>query len=196
MATLNFYVYAYLRKDGSPYYIGKGSNQRAYKPHRTKAGGIHTPTDTSKIVFLEKNLSEIGAFAVERKMIFWYGRKDLGTGILHNKTDGGEGTSGYQSSSEINYRKGSAFRGKKQTKEHSTKRATANIGKKRSTETCKLLSLRLSERIVKSETREKRRIAMTGLRYPTIVCPHCNTAGAGGNMKRYHFDKCKNIGIL
>lgn len=25
-----------------------------------------------------------------------------------------------------------------------------------------------------------------------IQCPHCNIFGGGGNMKRYHFDKCKN----
>ena len=196
MAILNFYVYAYLREDGSPYYIGKGSDQRAYKPHRTKTGGVHIPSDITKIVFLENNLSETGAFALERRMIYWYGRKDLGTGILHNKTDGGEGSTGYKSSPEINYRKGNAFRGKKQTKEHSNKRANSNIGKKRNEETCKLLSQRLSERIVKLETKDKRRIAMTGLRYPTVICPHCNISGAGGNMKRYHFDNCKNIGII
>lgn len=24
-----------------------------------------------------------------------------------------------------------------------------------------------------------------------VTCPHCNLSGGGGNMRRYHFDKCK-----
>lgn len=95
----NFYIYAYLRDDGSPYYIGKGKGWRAWYKRRQK-DFIKPPKDKSKIIIMECNLTEIGALALERRYIRWYGRKDLITGILHNKTDGGEGSNGLKRTDE------------------------------------------------------------------------------------------------
>lgn len=41
------------------------------------------------------------------------------------------------------------------------------------------------------EQREKKMMAMRGKR-EIVTCPHCGKQGGGGNMRRYHFDKCKN----
>ena len=86
----NYYTYAYLRKDGTPYYIGKGKNYRI----NSKQRNIKKPRDNSRIIFLKQNLTEEHAFKHEKYMIAIFGRKDLGTGVLHNRTDGGEGNSG------------------------------------------------------------------------------------------------------
>lgn len=88
---MKFYVYAYLREDGSPYYIGKGAGKRAYQSYN------HTcfPKDRSRIKILKRNLTNIQAHNIERYLIWFYGRIDIGTGILRNLTDGGYGNNGW-----------------------------------------------------------------------------------------------------
>lgn len=82
-----YYVYAYLRKDLTPYYIGQGKNKRAWEKHQK---GISVPKDKSRIIIVEEKLTLLWAIHLERKYISWFGRKDLETGILRNRTEGGE----------------------------------------------------------------------------------------------------------
>ena len=83
---MHYYTYAYLREDKTPYYIGKGKGNREYKRSRND---IRPPKDKSRILYLKQNLTEEEAFKHEIYMIAVFGRKDLGTGILRNRTDGG-----------------------------------------------------------------------------------------------------------
>ncbi len=85
-----FYTYAYLRINGTPYYVGKGEKSRAYNKNHNN---VYVPPK-ERIIFLKKNLLEEEAFKHEIYMISIFGRKDLGTGILHNRTNGGDGSSG------------------------------------------------------------------------------------------------------
>lgn len=107
--TNDYYTYAYLRKDRTPYYIGKGKGGRVHCTQRTSK----PPKDKSLIIFLKKNLTEIEAFKHEIYMIAVLGRKDLGTGILRNQTNGGDGASGSVRSKETKKRYSESKTGEK-----------------------------------------------------------------------------------
>jgi hypothetical protein len=125
-----FYVYAYLRKTtsnngpaGTPYYIGKGTGIRYKENH----GTLPVPKEAWRIVVLEQGLTNLGAVALERRLILWWGRLDNNTGILHNRTDGGDGAVGKIVSDDSRM-----------------KASVNNCGKKRSAETIKNIKDALS----------------------------------------------------
>jgi len=139
-----YYVYAYLRKNGSPYYIGKGTRKRAWSTSRS----VPKPSN-DRIIILESNLTNIGALALERRYIEWYGRKDNNTGILRNKTDGGEGSEGYIPSEETRKKLGVFWRGKKHSEETKLKISTSMKGRKRSAEhTAKIVAAKASRKLM------------------------------------------------
>lgn len=127
-----YYTYLWLRYDGTPYYVGKGSGRRAFT---SKSHGVHRPADKSRIL-VQHCVSEQEAFEAEIFFIEYYGRQDLGTGCLRNLTDGGEGGSGF--SEEVRKKMGDMVRGTKRpprTKEWCDKLSAAKMGHEVSLET-------------------------------------------------------------
>lgn len=112
----NFYVYVFLREDRySPYYVGKGSGKRYLERKRTCC---YRPKDLSRVVKIKEGLTEEESFELENFYIKFWGRKDLGTGILYNLTDGGEGPSGYRHTEESKILCGLSMKGHKESEEH------------------------------------------------------------------------------
>ena len=154
---MHYYTYAYLREDKTPYYIGKGSGKRIYSKDRT----IKPPKDKSRIIYLKQNLTEEEAFRHEIYMIAVLGRIDLGTGILHNMTDGGEGSSGWVPSEESRRKMSQSSKGKTHSKESKIKMSEAKkgntymLGKTLSEETRRKIGEASKGRDPSEETRRK-----------------------------------------
>ena len=165
----DFYTYAFLRENRRPYYIGKGSGNRIYSTYRK---GAKPPKDKTRIILLKQNLIEEEAFRHEIYMIAVFGRKDLGTGILINRTDGGEGSSGAvrsnetkrkisekmkNPSKETRRKKSEVKKGKSFSEEHKRKISEGKKGKIHSEETKKKIGEAKKGKKMKSCSEEHKR---------------------------------------
>lgn len=81
-----FYTYMWLRYDGTPYYVGKGTGERAFSKHHKQ--GFKNPPPRKRIIVQEFN-SDAEACKAEKFIIDFYGRSKDGSGCLRNLADGG-----------------------------------------------------------------------------------------------------------
>jgi len=121
---MDYYTYAYLREDGTPYYIGKGKSNRIH----SKLHSINLPPQNRRI-YLKKNLTAKEAVKHEIYMISVLGRKDIGTGILRNLTDGGEGVPGRIFSEETRKKISDRIKEYERTPEHQENISKSRRGK-------------------------------------------------------------------
>ena len=154
-----YYTYAYLREDRTPYYIGKGQGRRLYG--RSKRD-IKPPKDKSRIIFLKQNLTEEEAFRHEVYMIAVFGRKDLGTGILHNRTNGGDGASGAVRNEEFKKKLSEANKGKNNSNYGKMGKDSPRYGKKHTQETKDKISKKMKGKTMSKEFKQKISVANKG----------------------------------
>lgn len=90
-ALIVFYTYLYLRDDGTPYYVGKGTRHRI-----TQSASRYVPVPSRDRIIVQEFETEQDVLTAEIFLISYYGRKDVGTGVLRNLTDGGDGVAGHR----------------------------------------------------------------------------------------------------
>ena len=181
-----YYVYAYLRENQTPYYIGKGKNDRAYvKEHNVQV----PPRD--RIIILEHNLEEQAALDLETQLILHYGRRDTGKGILHNRTDGGR--------SPVLYGDQNGMTGKHHTEETLDRIRASKLGKPRRNDKRIQCTLCATDHSGQAYTKH---MVNTHPDHMYIIdsirkyqCKYCDGKFVSGNSLRSHI-KNKHIGEL
>ena len=181
-----YYIYSYLREDHSPYYIGKGSGKRAYTKGPKE---VKPPRDKSRVRILKADLTEEEAFLLEKLYILMFGRIDSGTGILRNKSDGGDGSSGAIRSPEFREKLRQANLGKQRPQWVYDKIAASNRGKKVSAETRAKISAIHKGKICTEEHKRKVSEAKKGFKHTEEAKLKMSLSKKGKSLSSEHIEK-------
>ena len=159
-----FVLYMHTRKDdGGIFYIGIGVKRRPKSKYNRNSHWHNTVNKHGyNVTILVKDLSWEEACDLEKKMIAFYGRKDLGLGCLVNWTDGGDGSVGVKISEETRQKQSDVKKGEKNafykkthTEEVRKKMSKSRKGKKATKETKQKMSESHKGRKTTEETRKK-----------------------------------------
>ena len=124
-----FYTYLWRDASGTPFYIGKGTKRRAWNVTQRSAAflAIHAAGGCT-VEIMDEFILESQAHEHEMLLIERYGRREFG-GLLVNRTDGGEGTTGIVFSDTHKARISAGNRGKVRSPEARARVAAAKRGK-------------------------------------------------------------------
>jgi len=153
------YVYAHIRDNHTPFYIGIGKTKRYKRAFTTNGRNdiwkkIFKKSIVDSII-LYNNLTWGEACEIEKTLITYFGRKDKNEGSLANLTDGGEGNLGAIFTKERRINISNSLKGKKLSKE----RVEACKNRRHSKETIeKIRQAKLGTKASK-ETKDKMRIS-------------------------------------
>jgi len=205
-----YYVYQYLREDLTPYYIGKGSNGRAYSNCRA----IPKPRDKNRIQIIANGLAEADALLLETNLIQHYGRIDLGTGILRNMTDGGDGVMGKVwskqsklavSKAKTEWHKQNDTSGRnnpmygqkhsQEVRDASRERAlrTGFVGNRRGSESPHKGKTYIEVYGLEKALEKQRKMSEARLKTPKVKCQYCDKIVAPHILSRFHGINCPRI---
>ncbi|PDT79960.1 NUMOD3 domain-containing DNA-binding protein [Sinorhizobium sp. BJ1] len=189
----DFYVYAWLRPCGTPFYIGKGKGDR---DRETKRANPHFKRIVDKIkrsgneaivIRVLENLDEDEAFELEKALIRSYGRKNNRTGILVNMTDGGEGPQGRAHSEESIAKMRLAH--SNISEETRAKMSAAQKGKKLSEEHRDSISSGMIGRVLSDATRAKLSRSHTGKKMSSDARAKMSEGRRGVSLSQAHREK-------
>jgi hypothetical protein len=132
------YIYRHIRKDkNQPFYIGIGSDlkyKRANEKSRRNNMWYKISNKTGyEVQILFDNITWKEACEKENEFIKLYGRIDIGTGILCNMTDGGDGIVGFLFTDEIKEKISNKLKGIKRSDE-TRKKISLNSKRRRLTQ--------------------------------------------------------------
>lgn len=162
-------AYVYLHRkicNNEVFYVGIGSDNNYKRAKDRSQRGKHWKDFIKKhkysIEITHDNILWEEACSIEKYLISFYGRKDLGLGALVNKTDGGDGAFGVIVSDETKKILSEKLKGKtpwckglRLPEETKNKMSSARMGRKFSEESKIKIGLAHRGKIVSQETRQK-----------------------------------------
>ena len=137
MEENNTHLYLHTKSESKEvFYVGIGNARRPYrKCNRNKWWHNVVNKYGYEITILADSLTWEQACDMERYLIKYYGRRDLGEGTLVNLTDGGEGAKNVVVSAKARANMSAASKGKKKSTEHRANISAARVGMVFSAET-------------------------------------------------------------